>query len=88
MIPDATPTTFGMLILGTSSFILIMLLPAILELKKPRDAGPRRIMDDAAMSQLGIVLASLEPKEEKMELDLAILKRLADVIAVLPNLEA
>jgi hypothetical protein len=88
MIPDATPTTFGMLILGVSSFILIMLLPAILELKKPRDAGPRRIMDDSAMSQIGIALSSLEPKEEKIELDLAILKKLVDVIAVLPNLEA
>jgi hypothetical protein len=77
-----------MLIFGVSAFLFIMLLPALLELKKPKDAGPRRILEDSTLNQLGIKLVSIERTEEKMELDLTIAKRIAEVMAVLPNIEA
>jgi len=83
-----TPTNFTMLIFGVSAFLFIMLLPALLELKKPKDAGPRRILEDSTLNQLGIKLVSIERTEEKMELDLTIAKRIAEVMAVLPNIEA
>jgi hypothetical protein len=34
------------LVIIVAAFILILLLPAILELRKPKDAGPRRIDED------------------------------------------
>jgi len=91
MISNPTPTTLTMLLLGVSAFILIMLLPAILELKRPRDAGPRIIMDDAVIAQRFqyreiIPLANME--EERFGLDQTIIKRIIDIIAFLPNLEA
>jgi len=90
MIPNQTPTTLIMLLFGVSVFIFVMLLPALLELKKPKDAGPRMIMDDIIITQhlqqRGIIpLASIE--EEKFGTDLTIVKKIADIIAVLPNLE-
>jgi len=73
-----------MLILGVFTFILIMLLPAFLELKKPRDAGPRIIMDNiVAIPQLKTIV-----EEEKFVLDHALYRKIAEILAVLPNLEA
>jgi hypothetical protein len=81
---NPNPTTFIMLILGVFTFILIMLLPAFLELKKPRDAGPRIIMDNI------IVIPQLKTivEEEKFVLDHALFRKIAEILAVLPNLEA
>jgi hypothetical protein len=64
-----------------------MLLPAILELKKPRDAGPRLIMEDAIIAQRpqSIPLASIE--EEKLKMDMALAKKISEIIGFLPNLE-
>ena len=61
-----------------------MLLPAFLELKKPRDAGPRIIMDNI------IVIPQLQTivEEEKFVLDHALFRKIAEILAVLPNLEA
>jgi hypothetical protein len=82
MVPN--PMTFIVLFLGVSTFILIMLLSAFLELKKPRDAGPRTIMNDiVTVSQLPTIM-----EDEKIVLDQALRQKIASIIAVLPNLEA
>jgi hypothetical protein len=91
MIPNLNPTTLMMLIFGVSTFIFIMFLPALLELKKPRDAGPRIIMDDVIIAQRFrareiIPLANIE--KEKFGLDQTIVKRITDIVSFLPNLEA
>jgi len=90
MIPNPNPTMVITLLFGVSVLVFIMLLPALLELKRPRDSGPRTIMDDAPIIQhlktrRMIPLESIE--EEKFRLDQTILKKIADVIAVLPTLE-
>jgi len=73
-----------MLILGVSTFILIMLLPAFLELKKPRDAGPRTIMNNIiAIPQLPTIM-----EDEKPILDPILYQKIAEILVVLPNLEA
>jgi len=88
MIPNPTPTTFIILILGVLSFIFVMLLPALLELKKPKDAGPRLIMNDVPVLQPqmreSILIVNVE---EDHRLDQTLVKKIADIIAVLPNLE-
>lgn len=88
MFPNPTPTTFIMLILGVSTFIFIMLLPALLELKRPKDAGPRMIADDTNFTQPKIRNMPIVNVEEEQGFDQILIKRIADVIAVLPNLEA
>jgi len=89
MIPNPTPTTFIILILGVLSFIFVMLLPALLELKKPKDAGPSLLMYDVPVLQPqmreSILIVNVE---EDHRFDQTLVKKIADIIAVLPNLEA
>ena len=90
MIPNPTPATIIVLIFGVSTFILIMLLPAFFELKRPKDAGPRRMMDNIValhQFQLGQI-TSLINVEEEAGLDQAVIKKITDIISFLPNLEA
>ena len=88
MIPNPTPTTFIIMILGVLSFIFITLLPALLELKRPKDAGPRLIINDVPVLQPqmreSILIVNVE---EDHRLDQTLVKKIADIIAVLPNLE-
>jgi len=87
MVPNLTPTTFIMLIFGVSTFIFIMLLPALLELKRPKDAGPRMIMDHSVVVQPDIRSMLMVNVEEERGFDQILVEKIADVIAVLPNLE-
>jgi hypothetical protein len=82
MIPASALTSTLMLLFGVITFILIMLLPAIIEMKKPKDAGPKILENDA---QHGTnLLANIE---SDAKFDWAIVKRVAETIATLPNLE-
>lgn len=84
MVPSPSPMTFIVLILGVYTFILIMLLPAFLELKKPRDAGPRTIMNNIiVIPQLPTIMEA-----EKPILDPTLYQKIAEILVVLPNLEA
>jgi len=89
MVLNPNPMTFIMFILGVFIFMLIMLLPALLELKKPRDAGPRVIMDNVLLvhprTRKTTLMVNLE---EEQKFDQMITKKIADVISVLPNLES
>jgi hypothetical protein len=80
-------TTFSMLVFGVSLFTFIMLLPALLELKRPKDAGPRIIMENAAISDFHVRITALERTEEKTVLEPTILKKMVDIIAMLLNIE-
>jgi hypothetical protein len=44
-IPISAPQTFALLAITAAIFLLALFLPAILELKRPKDAGPRRIFE-------------------------------------------
>jgi hypothetical protein len=87
MVPNLT-SIIAILILGTTTAITIMFLPAILELRKPKDGGPRLIMDSLSgvqMQILGIIpIASLE---EEQKFDVSFIRGLAKIIEVLPSLE-
>ena len=87
MIPTPTVTTFIMLILGVSTFIFIMFLPALFELKKHKDAGPRLIMNDAPVMQTKMKAVLIVNVEEGFGFDQMLVKKMADVMAILPNIE-
>jgi hypothetical protein len=86
MLENLALTTFVALAFGVVIFILLMFLPALLELRKPRDAGPRKIMDDIIIGESQMKIASIE-KSEEIEIDQALVKKMANVLSVLPNLE-
>jgi hypothetical protein len=73
-----------MMIFGAITFILIMFLPALLELKKPKDAGPRRIMNEVVACQRNERIGSMEVE---FEADRSIVRKVSEIISVLPNLE-
>lgn len=86
---NPNPMTFIMLILGIFLFILIMLLPALWELKRPKDAGPRVIMDNILLVRPQTRKATLTVNlEAEQKFDQTLAKKIADVISVLPNLES
>jgi len=86
MIENLASTTFIALAFGVVIFILLMFLPALLELRRPRDAGPRKIMNDLATYESQMKIASMERAEE-IEVDQALVKKMANVLSVLPSLE-
>jgi hypothetical protein len=86
MLGDQTQLSLITLFFGVVMFILVMFLPAFLELRKPKDAGPRRIEGNVVSSKYQVQLASIERTEET-EADLALIKRIVNILSVLPNLE-
>jgi len=90
MIPTSALTSIITLFLAVLTFLIVMLMPALFELKKPKDSGPRIMLEDTLYSK--ILNASpniplLDVDDEKVELDQEIIKRMAKVLAVLPRLE-
>ena len=74
------------LFFGVVTFILVMFLPAFLELRKPKDAGPRRIEENVVWSKYHVQLASME-RSEDTEAELAVIRKVANILSALPNLE-
>ena len=88
MIPNSTPTTFMLLTIGVSILIFIMLLPSLIELKKPKDAGPRIIIDYTYdMQTLWKAAMPILNVEEEIGFNKMLANKIADIISVLPNLE-
>lgn len=77
MVP--TPTSTLTLFIGILSFITIMLLPAIIELKKPKDPGPKTIEDFPKLYDLDVKV--------DLKIEEATLRKVSSVLAFLPNLE-
>ncbi|NWG10384.1 hypothetical protein HXY33_01325 [Candidatus Bathyarchaeota archaeon] len=89
MIPNPTMTVFTLLIFGVSASILLMLLPAFYELKKPKDAGPRRFTNETLLLQPKMAkIMLITNMEEDCRLSKPPLNKILDIVAVLPNLEA
>jgi hypothetical protein len=87
MIPNLT-LIIALLILGTPILILIMFLPAVLELRKPKDGGPRMIMDDVLEVRMQLAGAvPLVDIEEEKRFDSSLIRPLAKIIEALPSLE-
>ncbi|MBX5321012.1 MAG: hypothetical protein QHH12_03565 [Candidatus Bathyarchaeota archaeon] len=88
MVPTPTPDSVIMLFFGVLTFIILMLLPAIIELKKPKDPGPRIIKDLIVLCDLDMEINSIIDKDgEEPKLDKLILKEVSAILAVLPSLE-
>lgn len=80
MVPNPTPDSVITLFLGVLTFIVIMLLPAIIELKKPKDPA---VLYDLDMRINYII----DEYGEEPKLNRSILKELSAILAILPSLE-
>jgi len=87
VIPDLL-WVLAMLGLGPAILFLMMLLPSFLELKRPRDAGPRMIMEDiAGVTQTVRFEISFISSIEEEESQVKLAPQLAGVLSVFPNID-
>ena len=87
MIPNLISAII-LIVLGTPALIIVVFLPALLELRRPRDRGPRIIMEDVHVGIVGLLsVATIFNIEEEHRFDRSLLPRLLKVIEVLPSLE-
>jgi len=87
MIPNLTSIII-ILTVATPILIFIMFLPALLELKKPKDGGPRMIMDNIPEVHMHIIhIIPIANIEEEQKFDISLIQTIAKIIEVLPSLE-
>ena len=82
------PHPFALLILGLLLSVFLLFLPALVELKRPQDGGPRIIeenMPDFLFRQPELI--GILNVEEEQKLDSVFVKSLTKIIGFLPNLE-
>ncbi len=77
------------IVVGVPILMLAMFLPAFLELRKPRDSGPRLIVPEllavfASPVSKPVALLNLE---KKLDLDVSLKLLLRTILGGLPNLE-
>jgi len=87
MIPNLT-SIIAIIIVTTPILILIMFLPALLELKKPKDDGPRMIM--GSIPTVNMRLSRVIPIvniEDEQKFDRSLIQTLTRIVEVLPSLE-
>jgi hypothetical protein len=85
MIPNLTAV---ILILTTPILILITFLPAFIELKKPKDGGPRRIT--AEIPEVNLWITQFIPIvniEDEQNFDSSLIQKMAKSVEFLPSLE-
>jgi hypothetical protein len=89
MIPNLTAIII--LIVATPMLIVAVFLPTIIELKKPKDKGPRAIMAEIpevkAHIPHRIITLNAISFEEEQKFDRSLVQSIARVIEVLPSLE-
>jgi hypothetical protein len=87
MIPNPT-AMITILIVATPALILILFLPAIIELKKPKDRGPRMIMAEVPEVTLSLVHSiPIANMEREQTFDSSLIQTMTKIMAVLPSLE-
>ncbi|MEM3577070.1 MAG: hypothetical protein QXX51_01255 [Candidatus Bathyarchaeia archaeon] len=84
-VPNLNSTEFSALIIGIATFVFIMLLPALIEIKKPKDAGPRIIENSNITPQAKE--KQLFNMEEEHHFDQQLTRKVAGILSFLYNLE-
>jgi hypothetical protein len=66
--PISTPEVFVLLLLTAAIFFIVLFFPIILELKKPKDAGPRKSPESDGKEIVGLsVLLAVHFRENSHE---------------------
>jgi len=72
----------------TAIVIVLMFLPALIELKRPQDAGPRLIANSFTPWRLSALKTFLLDIEEEFKFDSQLTSKIAIFLSFVPNLEA
>ena len=86
MIPSITLIVTMVSTIGVS--VSLLFLPAIIELKKPKDAGPRSISDSLLQMRLRNLITALFNVEDELKFDSQLIDKIGNFLCFLPNLEA
>ena len=86
MIPNLTSVII--ILVATPILLLITFLPAFIELKNPKDDGPRLITAKTESNLHITPFISLANMEDEQTFNGSMSQKLASIIAVLPSLEA
>ena len=88
MIQDQNPNILiATLIITTVIVIILFFLPALIELKKPKDAGPRLIDDNIPKIRISSLKVTITDLEEEQKFIHQSTIKIADVLYTLLNLE-
>jgi hypothetical protein len=88
MIPSQIPNTLtASLATAIAMIIILFFLPAIIELKRPKDAGPRIINDNPAKMTLGMLKIPIIDIEEGQRLTYQSAIKNAAFLYTIPNIE-
>lgn len=86
MIPNLTEIII--IIATTPTLTLLMFLPALIELKKPKDHGPRIIpMEKSELTTLITRLIPITNIEGDQQFNSALIQTTGKIVAFLPSLE-
>ncbi len=75
------------LIAATAITIVLFFLPALIELKKPKDAGPRLISDNTPKIRISALKVLITDIEEEQKFTYQSTTKTADSLYILLNLE-
>ena len=75
------------MIITTAIVIILFFLPALIELKKPKDAGPRLIDDNIPKIRISSLKVTITDIEEEQKFTYQSTIKIADSLYTLPNLE-
>jgi hypothetical protein len=77
------------IVAATPALILLMFLPAFVELKKPKDCGPRMIpLENSAINIFMTRFVSIANMEDEEKFDGLLIQTMAKIVGVLPSLES
>ena len=86
MIPNLTEIII--IIAATPTLILLMFLPAFIELKKPKDNGPRIITLEKTEANKDIThFISIANIEDDQKFDSSLIQTMVKIVDFLPSLE-
>ncbi len=80
-------TAIFLLLAGTPAIFLIMFLPALLELQRPRDRGPRRIAAGTNKRFSPFSNIEIANLEEEFQFDRTLILLLERAMTVFPSLD-
>ena len=86
MIHDPSSLIASM-IAGTAAIIVLFFLPALIELKIPKDAGPRLIDDNILKPRINTLKLPITDIEEEQKFTYQPTLKIADSCYTIPNLE-
>ena len=75
------------MIITTAIVIILFFLPALIELKKPKDAGPRLIDNNTPKVRIGALKVPITDIEEEQKFNSQSAIKIEDSLYPLPNLE-